>query len=231
VSRLVDVRLTPISRKRGFGKTALRTALAEAGIAYDHRRERIPQDGRQGLGSVGRVSPMARPAAPSHRRQGTSRWARRDPVAPAVPGLRHLAREWCAAVERRTDVEIARPKHPVRPIPCRFVVQRHRSDARRVASNCTLTTTSGADADTGSGGTPQFTVHLFVEIRLTSVDVSEMMNSHKSSGGEVMTDMWVRGTGRRYISAAIAAVCSPHDRRKPASWQEREQLTCVGSPP
>jgi uncharacterized protein (DUF488 family) len=39
VSRLVDVRLTPISRKRGLSKTALGTALADAGIAYEHRRE------------------------------------------------------------------------------------------------------------------------------------------------------------------------------------------------
>lgn len=39
VTRLVDVRLTPISRKRGFSKSALRDALAEAGIVYDHRRE------------------------------------------------------------------------------------------------------------------------------------------------------------------------------------------------
>lgn len=39
VTRLVDVRLTPISRKRGFSKTALRDALAEVNITYDHRRE------------------------------------------------------------------------------------------------------------------------------------------------------------------------------------------------
>jgi uncharacterized protein (DUF488 family) len=39
VTRLVDVRLTPISRKRGFSKSALRDALADAGIVYDHRRE------------------------------------------------------------------------------------------------------------------------------------------------------------------------------------------------
>ncbi|WP_275295399.1 DUF488 domain-containing protein [Amycolatopsis sp. La24] len=39
VQTLVDVRFTPISRKRGFSKTALRTALAEAGIAYEHHRE------------------------------------------------------------------------------------------------------------------------------------------------------------------------------------------------
>jgi uncharacterized protein (DUF488 family) len=39
VSRLVDVRLTPISRKPGLSKTALGRALAEAGIEYEHRRE------------------------------------------------------------------------------------------------------------------------------------------------------------------------------------------------
>ncbi|MDG4769766.1 DUF488 domain-containing protein [Solwaraspora sp. WMMD792] len=39
VSRLVDVRLTPISRKPGFSKSALAKALNAAGIAYEHRRE------------------------------------------------------------------------------------------------------------------------------------------------------------------------------------------------
>ncbi|MFF4777821.1 DUF488 family protein [Microtetraspora fusca] len=38
VTRLVDVRLNPISRKRGFSKTALAAALAGAGIAYEHMR-------------------------------------------------------------------------------------------------------------------------------------------------------------------------------------------------
>ena len=38
VRRLVDVRLTPLSRKPGFSKTALTEALADAGIAYEHRR-------------------------------------------------------------------------------------------------------------------------------------------------------------------------------------------------
>jgi uncharacterized protein (DUF488 family) len=38
VTRLVDVRLNPISRKRGFSKTALATALADAGIGYEHMR-------------------------------------------------------------------------------------------------------------------------------------------------------------------------------------------------
>lgn len=50
VTRLVDVRLTPISRKRGFSKTALRHALAEVGIAYDHRRELgNPKENRPGF--------------------------------------------------------------------------------------------------------------------------------------------------------------------------------------
>jgi uncharacterized protein (DUF488 family) len=35
---LLDVRELPISRKRGFAKTALRDALAKAGIAYRHER-------------------------------------------------------------------------------------------------------------------------------------------------------------------------------------------------
>jgi len=39
VSRLVDVRLTPISRKPGFSKTALSQALTDAGIDYEHRPE------------------------------------------------------------------------------------------------------------------------------------------------------------------------------------------------
>lgn len=50
VTRLVDVRLTPISRKRGFSKTALRDALADVGIAYEHRRELgNPKDNRPGF--------------------------------------------------------------------------------------------------------------------------------------------------------------------------------------
>lgn len=39
VSKLIDVRLNPISRKPGLSKTALGRALAEAGISYEHRRE------------------------------------------------------------------------------------------------------------------------------------------------------------------------------------------------
>ena len=53
VTRLVDVRLTPISRKRGFSKSALRDALVEAGIQYDHRRELgNPKVNRAGFGGT-----------------------------------------------------------------------------------------------------------------------------------------------------------------------------------
>jgi uncharacterized protein (DUF488 family) len=38
IDRVVDVRLTPISRKKGFSKTALSQRLAAAGIAYSHFR-------------------------------------------------------------------------------------------------------------------------------------------------------------------------------------------------
>lgn len=38
VRRLIDVRELPLSRRRGFSKTALREALAHAGIAYEHER-------------------------------------------------------------------------------------------------------------------------------------------------------------------------------------------------
>lgn len=38
VERLVDVRELPLSRKRGFSKTALAAALADAEIEYEHVR-------------------------------------------------------------------------------------------------------------------------------------------------------------------------------------------------
>ncbi|GAA3284091.1 hypothetical protein GCM10020218_041730 [Dactylosporangium vinaceum] len=51
VPRLVDFRMTPISRKRGLSKTALGAALAEAGIRYEHRRELgNPKSNRAGFG-------------------------------------------------------------------------------------------------------------------------------------------------------------------------------------
>jgi uncharacterized protein (DUF488 family) len=39
VRRLVDVRELPLSRRRGFSKTALADALRRSGIQYDHVRE------------------------------------------------------------------------------------------------------------------------------------------------------------------------------------------------
>jgi uncharacterized protein (DUF488 family) len=54
VSRLVDVRLTPLSRKPGLSKTALGRALEEAGIAYEHRRELgNPKTNRPGFAGSG----------------------------------------------------------------------------------------------------------------------------------------------------------------------------------
>jgi uncharacterized protein (DUF488 family) len=57
VTRLVDVRLTPISRKKGFSKTALGSALAAQGIDYEHRRELgNPKENRAGFwGSAGEL--------------------------------------------------------------------------------------------------------------------------------------------------------------------------------
>ena len=47
VMTLVDVRLNPISRKKGFSKKALAAALGEAGIEYRHERELgNPKDNR-----------------------------------------------------------------------------------------------------------------------------------------------------------------------------------------
>lgn len=61
VSRLVDVRLTPISRKRGFSKTALAQALGAAGIAYEHRRELgNPKANRPGFAGPPDMRAMAR---------------------------------------------------------------------------------------------------------------------------------------------------------------------------
>lgn len=50
VSLLVDVRLNPISRKRGFSKRALTEALASVGIEYEHARPLgNPKDNREGF--------------------------------------------------------------------------------------------------------------------------------------------------------------------------------------
>ena len=47
VQRVIDVRALPLSRRPGFSKTSLRTALAEAGIEYVHLKALgTPADGR-----------------------------------------------------------------------------------------------------------------------------------------------------------------------------------------
>ena len=48
-TRLVDVRLTPVSRVRGFSKSRLRDRLEAAGFVYEHRPELgNPKDNRPG---------------------------------------------------------------------------------------------------------------------------------------------------------------------------------------
>ncbi|MCC3314739.1 DUF488 domain-containing protein [Nocardia africana] len=50
VATVVDVRLTPISRKPGLSKTKLSAALGQAGIRYVHLRELgNPRDNRDGF--------------------------------------------------------------------------------------------------------------------------------------------------------------------------------------
>lgn len=47
VELVVDVRALPLSRRPGFSKSALRGALAEAGIGYEHLKALgTPKDGR-----------------------------------------------------------------------------------------------------------------------------------------------------------------------------------------
>lgn len=61
---VVDVRLNAISRKKGFSKTALRSALENASISYFHLRQLgNPKDNRKGFWSPGTVA-----AVNAHRR-------------------------------------------------------------------------------------------------------------------------------------------------------------------
>src|SRR4051812_30533408 len=53
VSRVVDVRMTPLSRKPGFSKSRLASSLAVVGIGYEHRRELgNPKANRAGFGGT-----------------------------------------------------------------------------------------------------------------------------------------------------------------------------------
>ncbi|SCE95327.1 Protein of unknown function, DUF488 [Micromonospora haikouensis] len=73
VARLVDVRMTPISRKRGFSKTALSQALAAQGIAYDHHRELgNPKENRPGFGGSAQELESARAVYASRLRRAES---------------------------------------------------------------------------------------------------------------------------------------------------------------
>lgn len=57
VGVLVDVRLNPISRKKGMSKSALATALAAVGIRYVHHRELgNPKDNRDSYRSGDRAA-------------------------------------------------------------------------------------------------------------------------------------------------------------------------------
>jgi len=61
ITSLVDVRLTPLSRKPGFSKRALHSALAREGITYQHRPELgNPRENRDGFGQSGAAFDEAR---------------------------------------------------------------------------------------------------------------------------------------------------------------------------
>lgn len=60
VERVIDVRALPLSRRPGFSKSALRAALADAGIDYVHLRALgTPAEGRAAA-RAGRHSDMQR---------------------------------------------------------------------------------------------------------------------------------------------------------------------------
>ena len=82
--RLLDVRELPLSRRRGFSKTRLAAALAEAGIVYEHQRalgnpkplRDLYRSGRQSEGEAGYRA---------HIRNGSS-WAV-DELAGSLAGM------------------------------------------------------------------------------------------------------------------------------------------------
>jgi len=60
VERVIDVRALPLSRRPGFSKSALRNALAEAGVDYVHLKALgTPSEGRTAA-RAGRHADMAR---------------------------------------------------------------------------------------------------------------------------------------------------------------------------
>ena len=73
VKRLIDVRELAISRRRGFAKTALSAALAEAGIEYVHLRGLgDPKEGRDAArtGDVARFLKVFRAHMRTQKAQG-----------------------------------------------------------------------------------------------------------------------------------------------------------------
>lgn len=61
IDALADVRLMPLSRKRGFSKTKLREAVEAAGVEYVHLRELgNPKDNRAGFALPGEERAAAR---------------------------------------------------------------------------------------------------------------------------------------------------------------------------
>ncbi|MDZ5077885.1 DUF488 domain-containing protein [Nesterenkonia sp. HG001] len=82
---VVDVRLNPISRKKGLSKTALREALAGAGIRYEHRRELgNPKENRAGFWDPGT-------AAHQHARETFADILKAEAASPALEELVYLA--------------------------------------------------------------------------------------------------------------------------------------------
>jgi len=60
VDHVIDVRLTPLSRKNGFSKTALASAVRKSGMRYSHRPELgCPKDIRTRLEATGDFSEYA----------------------------------------------------------------------------------------------------------------------------------------------------------------------------
>jgi hypothetical protein len=89
-------RTSPISRKRGFGKTALRAALAEVGIAYEHRPELgNPKENRPGFaGSEQEVRAAKEEDGPRWPGRAADTVERRaDTPRPAGPGCPRVGRE------------------------------------------------------------------------------------------------------------------------------------------
>jgi uncharacterized protein (DUF488 family) len=85
VSRVVDVRLTPLSRKRGFSRNQLRDNLAAGGIAYEHRPELgNPKENRAGFGGSDTERAAARAVYASLLRRREARRALTDVAAAAA---------------------------------------------------------------------------------------------------------------------------------------------------